>query len=625
MTAILPQLPIDHNPTLAKLFAPYQVHWIQAEDLIRAQGKQTFALAEKSVRIGWTFADAFKNVRKRLNFKNRDYLFATKDYPSALEYMRVCKQMVELFNLTRSILSHGEEFHKVPRLDDSGRPTGFTDELKMGVIKFDNGSRILAFSSHPQAMAVYAGDVGLDEFAKHPNARLLWETAQGRVTWGYDMAVWSSHDGEDTLFNEFVYEARQSLSGSFSSSSSASASLASPALRSASDEGGSSSSPARRSLGEGGFSSSKASAGLTNPCSPSGAAITPASSESPPDQDHPSQNTQHATRNTEVAPPTSLNHQPSTITPPWNLYYRVTLPDAIELGLLDVINRVQKTTFSPAQFIADCRSRARQEEIFQQAYMCNPMGAATNHIVEWSAIERCRYEYDMLRVHLEHAQIIQQFGEFSPQREADREYEIEDFINKKLLRLFQGDSCVYPGSSRGPARFRAGFDVAASGQGDLAAIYIDEVRADDLWLSGLFTCRTDDWHFIKAVLFKFLRHLRNTQMFGDASGLGRQICWDAANRFGGKFTAVNFGSKKHDIGFALMNQLATAQKRFPKSEQDVAADYFALRKSFSSNRWAFSESQNKLNPASHCDIAWAGGLATMAHNEYNFTARAVVG
>ena len=57
-------------------------------------------------------------------------------------------------------------------------------------------------------MAVYGGDVGLDEFAKHPNARLLWETAQGRVTWGYDLAIWSSHDGEDTLFNEFAQEAR---------------------------------------------------------------------------------------------------------------------------------------------------------------------------------------------------------------------------------------------------------------------------------------------------------------------------------------------------------------------------------------------------------------------------------
>jgi len=69
-------------------------------------------------------------------------------------------------------------------------------EVKIGVIKFDNGSRMIAFPASRQAMAVYGGDVGLDEFAKHPNARLLWETAQARVTWNYDIAIWSSHDGE---------------------------------------------------------------------------------------------------------------------------------------------------------------------------------------------------------------------------------------------------------------------------------------------------------------------------------------------------------------------------------------------------------------------------------------------
>ena len=57
-------------------FMPHQLAWIEAEKAILEQGKQAMALAEKSVRIGWTYADAFKNVRKRLWFKNRDYLFA---------------------------------------------------------------------------------------------------------------------------------------------------------------------------------------------------------------------------------------------------------------------------------------------------------------------------------------------------------------------------------------------------------------------------------------------------------------------------------------------------------------------------------------------------------------------
>jgi len=97
---------------------------------------------------------------------------------------------------------------------------------------------------------------------------------------------------------------------------------------------------------------------------------------------------------------------------------------------------------------------------------------------------------------------------------------------------------------------------------------------------------------------------------GDATGLGRQICWDASARYGYKFKSVNFSSKKHDFGFALMNQLATGQKRFPRTEQDIAADYFALRKHYAGARWVFTEGRNALSPSSHCDIAWAGALAT---------------
>src|SRR5712671_1407453 len=212
MPVILPSIKIDSTATLAKYFMPHQAIWIQADDYLHAQGKQAFALAEKSVRIGWTFCDGFKNVRKRLRFKKRDYLFVTKDFPSALEYMKQAWEFAELFDLTSTILSHGEEYLKIPRLDDRGRPGAFTEEVKVGVIKFDTGSRIIAFSSNPQAMAVYGGDVGLDEFAKHPNAQLLWETAQGRVMWGFDLAVWSSHDGEDTLFNQFAIQARSACS-----------------------------------------------------------------------------------------------------------------------------------------------------------------------------------------------------------------------------------------------------------------------------------------------------------------------------------------------------------------------------------------------------------------------------
>jgi phage FluMu gp28-like protein len=501
---------LTSDRSLRQHFLKYQIDWIVAEDSIHKKGRQAVALGEKSVRVGWTYCDAFKNVRKRILNKKRDYLFATKDYQSALEYVRQAYEFAEIFDVAKSIVSHGEAQLALNRLDADGRPSAFTEDVRVGMITFDNGSRIIAFSANPQAMAVYGGDVGLDEFAKDPNARLLWETAQGRIAHGFDLAVWSAHDGEDTLFNEFAQQARAGRA-------------------------------------------------------------------------------------------------------PWNFYLKVTMEDAIKDGLLDRINHARGTHLDPKTFLEDCRARAGNQETFEQAYMCNPLGAATNHIVEWSCIEQCRYDYPIERVHLENEQIRQQFGEFHPSREDARQTEIHAFLRRAFDKILTTKST-----------YRMGFDVAASGQGDLAAFYIDEVKGNYLWLRGLLTCRTEDWNFIRTVLFYFLRMLQRVQAAGDETGLGRQICWEASEYFRSIFTPVNFASEKHDLGFALMNQLASAQKRFPKTQPDIAADFFALRKVFQGNRWLFMEGNNSSNPASHCDIAWAGALATHAHGLRRYSAGGAV-
>jgi phage FluMu gp28-like protein len=323
----LPSILLKTDPRLSAHFMPHQINWIEAEDTLHAAHQTVFALAEKSVRIGWTRADAFKNVRKRLRLPNRDYLFVTRDYPSALEYMKVAYADADLFNLTSAILTRGEEYLKVPRLDRRGRSTAFTDEIKIGLIKFDNGSRIIAFSSNPQAMAVYGGDVGLDEFAKHPNAELLWETAQGRITWGFDLAVWSAHNGEDTLFYQFALQARAACLDS------------NPRLSSI-------------------------------PLATEAPSSTPSLHHSTTPLLHPSK-------------PPSLHDS----TTPWNLYYRVTMPDALHLGLLDKINHARGTRFTPERFLANCRARAGTEQIYQQTYLCNPVPGGAS-IVDWSILER---------------------------------------------------------------------------------------------------------------------------------------------------------------------------------------------------------------------------------------------
>jgi phage FluMu gp28-like protein len=487
MAAILTST-IDKPAALSRYFLPYQLEWIEDGSRLKQW--------EKSFRIGATWADGFANVRKRLMHAKRDYLFATKDWPSALEYMSACKQFCDVFGVAKSIVSHGEELVTVPIFDQDKKDTGFTQEIKMGVIKFDNASRIIAFTSNPNAMLVYGGDVGLDEFPRHQRAQELYDIAQARVTWGYDLAMWGSHKGNDTLFYQIALDARK---------------------------------------GKGGWS-----------------------------------------------------------------HHFTTIEDAVAQGLVEKINQTRGTSFTREEFIADCKQRARDEATYQEAYMCNPKGG-TACIVNWSQIEQCMMKYQAERLHLEALQIEQLFGRFNPATRDVREMRIKQFLDAAFPKLFDT-----------PGHHNLGYDVAASGQGDLAALYVDRKQDQTAQAHGLLTWRTDDWDFHDVVTHHFMDRLTAVRGAGDKTGLGMKICWELEQDYPDRFEGVNFASEKHEMGFALMNQLSTAEKRWPGEWQDVATDYFALRKTHTGKKWIFSEGTNNLMEYSHCDVAWAGALATRA-------------
>lgn len=494
MAAILPSLNIDSDALISRHFLPYQMLWIADDAKMR--------LAEKSVRIGWTFADAFKNVRKRLRHANRDYLFATKDQQSAIEYLSTCEKFASAFDYAKSIVNRGEDVIVNRGKDDKGN--SFTEEVKFGYIKFDNGSRIIAFSSNPYAMAVFGGDVGLDEFAKHPQAEKLWETAQGRSTWGYDLGVWSAHDGNDTLFYQFAREAAE---------------------------------------GKGGWS-----------------------------------------------------------------HYKVTMQDAVDMGLVEKINETRGTNMTREAFIQDCKNRARLEEVYEQAYNCNPVGNSAT-IVSWSTLSACRQDYEIERVHMEAKTVKETFGTFDKRTEEMREAQIKDFVMSAFPALFQMTE-----------HFRLGFDVAASGQGDLASVYVATKQGSQLKLAALFTCRTDDWHVIKNVVRTFMKHLPAILGAGDETGLGRQICWEMSTEFIGRFEGINFSSSKQDMGISLMSAISEQNFILPDDNDDIAQDFYSIRKNWTGGKWVFSATQNILNEASHADIAWSGALALKADENNGGTA-----
>jgi hypothetical protein len=100
---------------------------------------------------------------------------------------------------------------------------------------------------------------------------------------------------------------------------------------------------------------------------------------------------------------------------------------------------------------------------------------------------------------------------------------------------------------------------------------------------------------------------------GDSTGLGRQITWTAEQRTQGRFTGVPFSrTTKGAMGARLMNQLTSGECHLAKDHDDVAMDLFSLQKQVQGGNLIFTETQNPLNQASHCDMAWSKALAAEA-------------
>lgn len=486
---------IDSTRDMSKMFLPYQVDHILSTARYRA--------VEKAVQIGYTWTTAFKEVRKRLLSKKRDLLFVTKDEATAIEFVSYCRDHCELFNLTKTILTHGVESVTVPTFDLEGRELRVTEEVKVASIKFDTGCKIRAFSSNPNAVRSFPGDVDWDEAAFAKDAERTYAAMQGRLQWGYDWGIWSSHAGDSTLFCDIIDHAKESEQ--------------------------------------------------------------------------------------------------------WE-HDAVDIYRAIEEGLVEKINQTRGLNLTREAFLADCKARARFGS-FEQEYELKRLGGR-DPIAAWERIAACQHDYAIDRAHLGDGAITQLFGAPEPHRRGWRQRQVENWTRQTLCSLFDS-------RKHGNKKMRVGFDVAASGRGHLAAIYVDEKTAGgQMVCRALVTFQTEDWDVMKSVLWTLLAYYPGEiRGAGDETGLGRQICWETAQKFGGRFVGINFSARKQEMGAALMMQLSEGSKRFPKGEPDIGTDYYAIQKTWNGSKWVFSESLNRLNEASHCDIAWAGALATAADTE----------
>jgi phage FluMu gp28-like protein len=244
-------------------------------------------------------------------------------------------------------------------------------------------------------------------------------------------------------------------------------------------------------------------------------------------------------------------------------------------------------------------------EIFEQEYELKPVGGLAS-IVPWSVIASSRSEYDIERAHFSQDLVEKLFGEPGA-NDGRRKALVEKHLLAVMPELFK---------TEGSNRWRVGFDVAASRQGHLGAMWVSEKIGDTLKLRALVTTQTEDWDVIEWLLETIFSKIPGEVYgSGDETGLGRQICWRMAKLFHGRFFPVNFSSKKSDMGTDLMGRLSSGEIEIPKEHPDIAQDLFAIRKGYKGSKAVFTESRNPANDQSHADMAWACALSCDADSQ----------
>jgi len=171
-----------------QFFTEYQLAWIRDESDMK--------LAEKSRRIGWTYATSYRRVTKALRVPGLDCWVSTRDLSTAKEFVRDCARWCRLAKVVAKGLDWGDNVEVV-------------GPINAQVIEFPNRSRIYVLTSNPDALAGKGGDVVLDEFALHKDQLLLWQVALPTASvWGYQVEVISTHRGKSTVFNQFCVDAK---------------------------------------------------------------------------------------------------------------------------------------------------------------------------------------------------------------------------------------------------------------------------------------------------------------------------------------------------------------------------------------------------------------------------------
>lgn len=193
--ATVPAPPIaDHlHETSAPVLLPYQQRWVADASPVK--------VAEKSRRVGLTWAEAADDVLFSASAEGDDTLYVGYNQDIAKEFIRTCADWARAYN---QVAGEIDEFLFKDRDKD-----GNERDIQAYRIRFASTHEIVALSSRPTNIRGRQGRVVLDEFAFHGEQKELLKAALALLIWGGSVRIISTHDGDDNEFNQLIEEIRK--------------------------------------------------------------------------------------------------------------------------------------------------------------------------------------------------------------------------------------------------------------------------------------------------------------------------------------------------------------------------------------------------------------------------------
>jgi phage FluMu gp28-like protein len=163
---------------------PYQKRWIQ--------DKSRRKVAVKARRIGFSFAAGLKAVLTCLE----------QSAPRVIVLSRGERQSKEF--ITDAVAPHIRAIGAIAKYTDTPFEGG---AILTHEVQFGNGTRIIALPANPETARSYEGDIILDEFAFHQDARKIYEAIAPSITRGYSIELISTPNGQQGQYFALAKEA----------------------------------------------------------------------------------------------------------------------------------------------------------------------------------------------------------------------------------------------------------------------------------------------------------------------------------------------------------------------------------------------------------------------------------